>query len=199
MQAFAKLLDRLYYTHSNLSKAVLLKDYFANTPDPDRGYALAAIAETLNLNFFKRALIRDLMFTRADPVLAELSYDYVGEMSETVAHLWQPAPDVVRLNRLPTLSELVENFIKMNKDEIKIYLSTLLDNCTPSERWALLKLGTGGLRIGITARFAKKVLAEYGNVDVTEIEEIWHSRNRHMLNYFSGLRKKVKNQPLLQK
>ncbi len=190
MQAFAKLLDRLYYTHSNLSKAVLLKDYFANTPDPDRGYALAAIAETLNFNFLKRGLIRDLMIARADPVLFELSYDYVGEMSETVAHLWQPGPDAIRLNRLPTLAELVENFRKMNKDEIKIYLSALLDNCTPSERWALLKLGTGGLRIGITARFAKKVLAEYGGVDVTEIEEIWHSQEPPYVELFQWLDKK---------
>lgn len=187
MQEFAKLLDRLYYTHSNLSKAVLLKDYFANTPDPDRGYALAAIAETLNFNFFKRALIRDLIFTRADPVLVEMSYDYVGEMSETVAHLWQPAPDMIRLNRLPTLAELVENFQKMNKEEIKNYLATLLDNCTPAERWALLKLGTGGLRIGITARFAKKVLAEYGNKEIGEIEEVWHSVEPPYVELFQWL------------
>lgn len=187
MQEFAKLLDRLYYTHSNLSKAVLLKDYFAHTPDPDRGYALAAIAETLDFNFFKRGLIRDLIFTRADPVLVEMSYDYVGEMSETVAHLWNPGPDALRLNRLPTLSELVENFNSMNKEEAKLYLSTLLDNCTPSERWALLKLGTGGLRIGVTARSVKKVLAEYGNKDIGEIEEVWHSVEPPYVELFQWL------------
>lgn len=191
MREFAKLLDRLYYTHSNLSKAVLLKDYFANTPDPDRGYALAAIAETLDFNFFKRNVIKDLMLSQADPVLFEMCYDYVGEMSETVAHLWQPSKDMVRLNRLPTLSELVENFQRMNKDEVKNYLATLLDNSTPEERWALLKLGTGGLRIGITARFAKKVLAEYGGKEVSEVEEIWHSVEPPYVELFEWLEGKA--------
>jgi DNA ligase-1 len=191
MKEFAKLLDRLFYTHSNLSKAVLLKDYFKHTPDPDRGYALATIAETLNFSFLKRGLIKDLMFTRTDPVLAEMSYDYVGEMSETVAHLWTPSPDMIRLDRLPTLAELVHDFQKMTKDEIKVRLSTLLDNCTPSERWALLKLGTGGLRIGITARFAKKVLAEFGNKDVAEIEEIWHSQAPPYVGLFQWLEGKA--------
>lgn len=187
MKEFALLLDRLFFTHSNLSKAVLLKDYFANTPDPDRGYALAAIAGTLDFSFFKRGLIKELMFTRADPVLVEMSYDYVGEMSETVAHLWTPSPDMIHLDHLPTLSELVVNFQRMKKDEIRTYLSTLLDNCTPSERWALLKLGTGGLRIGITARFAKKILAEFGGRDVHEIEEIWHGQQPPYVELFQWL------------
>lgn len=187
MKEFAKLIDRLFYTHSNLSKAVLLKDYFANTPDPDRGYALAAIAETLNFSFLKRGLIKELMFTRADPVLVEMSYDYVGEMSETVAHLWNPSADMIHLSQLPTLAELVGSFQKANKDEIRTYLSTLLDNCTPTERWALLKLGTGGLRIGVTARFAKKVLAEFGGKDVHEIEEIWHSQKPPYVELFHWL------------
>jgi hypothetical protein len=91
MRAFAELLDRLYFTHSNLAKAALLHDYFLRTPDPDRGWAVAAIAGELRFELFKRALVRDLMVERIDPNLLAMSYDYVGEMSETIAHLW-PAP-----------------------------------------------------------------------------------------------------------
>src|SRR5688572_11485366 len=91
MRAFAELLDRLYFTHGNLAKAALLHDYFMRTPDPDRGWAVASIAGELRFDLFKRALVRDLMAERVDPNLFAMSYDYVGEMSETIAHLW-PSP-----------------------------------------------------------------------------------------------------------
>ena len=190
MQDFAVMLDRLYFTHSNLAKAEILRDYIAKTPDPDRGFALAAIAGTLEFQFFKRGVIQDLMVSRVDPVLFEYSRDYVGETSETVAHLWQAGADAIRLNRLPTLPELIENFSAMNKEEVKLYLSTLLDNTTPSERWAILKLGTGNLRVGVSARFVKNVLADYGGVDVHEIEEIWHSQSPPYEALFAWLEKR---------
>ncbi|MBM3617938.1 MAG: ATP-dependent DNA ligase, partial [Alphaproteobacteria bacterium] len=110
MEAFATLLDRVYYTHSNLAKGELLKAYFRRTPDPDRGYAVAALAGTLTFELFKRHVIRDLIKERVDETLYELSRDYVGETSETVAHLWPVSADAVRLNRLPPLHEVIERF-----------------------------------------------------------------------------------------
>jgi DNA ligase 1 len=174
MERFAKLLDRLYYTSSNLAKAALLQEYLRTTPDPDRGWTIAAIAGTLSFDLFKRNLIKQLMMQRTDPHLFELSYDYVGEMSETVAHLWTPSPDAIRLNRLPDLSEVVTHFSTASKQDVQDYLISLLDNMTAAQRWALIKLGTRGLRIGMSARFVKKILADYGNKDVSEIEALWH-------------------------
>ena len=107
MQAFAALLDRLYYTHSNNDKAAVLTNYLRRTPDPDRGFAVGVIAGTLTFELFKRALVRDLVAERVDPVLLALSYDYVGEMSETVAHIWPRNPQRAILNRLPPLHEVI--------------------------------------------------------------------------------------------
>lgn len=174
MEAFAALLDRLYYTHGNLAKAALLKDYLGRTPDPDRGYTVASLAGTLSFNLFKRSMIRDVVAERVDPVLFDLSRDYVGEMSETVAHIWPANPEALRLNRLPALHEVIERFSGSSKQEIRDYLVHLLDNMTPEQRWALLKLGTGGLRVGVSARFIKNVLADYGGKDVNEVEALWH-------------------------
>jgi DNA ligase-1 len=173
MHDFARLLDRLFFTYANRDKAALIQDYLARTPDPDRGWAVAAIAGELRFDFFKSALVRDLIKARTDPVLFDMSYDYVGELSETVAHLW-PHGDSPRLNALPPLHEVVERFASLPKAEVASYLSLLLDNATPSERWALLKLGTRGLRIGVSARFLKQILAAYGQIEVGEIEEVWH-------------------------
>jgi DNA ligase-1 len=190
MQSFASLLDRLYYTHSTLDKAAVLANYLRRTADPDRGWALAAIAGTLNLELFKRALVRDLTAERVDPVLFALSYDYVGEMSETVAHIWPRKPGSLVLNRLPPLSEVIREFQSRDKPGIRAYLALLLDNMSPPERWALLKLGTQTLRIGMSARSVKHVLADFGDVDVAEIEEVWHAVEPPYLDLFAWLEKR---------
>lgn len=174
MEAFAALLDRLYYTSSNLGKAELVKDYLRKTPDPDRGWAVAAIAGTLSFDLFKHHLLKTLITERMDSYLFDLSYDYVGEMSETVAHLWPVSNAPTRLNRLPSLSELIERFQQSDKEQTRQYLIDLLDNMDARQRWALAKLGTRSLRIGISARFLKKILADYGNRPVEEIEALWH-------------------------
>lgn len=172
MERFAELLDRLYYTAGTNAKSRLLQQYLAETPDPDRGWAVAAIGGTLSFDLFKRNLIRTLTQERVDPYLFELSYDYVGEMSETVAHLW---PSAAGANEpLPGLAEVVEHFRESNAAEARTYLAQLLDVMTPSQRWALVKLGTRGLRIGMSARSLKRALADYGNVEVEQIERLWH-------------------------
>src|SRR5215210_5414119 len=88
MNRFAELLDRLAYEPGRNNKLRLLTAYFRDTPDPDRGYALAALTGALSFKHAKPGLIRDLITDRADPVLFGLSYDYVGDLSETVALMW---------------------------------------------------------------------------------------------------------------
>ena len=190
MQAFANLLDRLYYTHSNLGKAAILSDYLRRTPDPDRGSALASIAGTLTFELFKRSLVRDLVEERADPVLLALSYDYIGEMSETIAHMWPRASGATIINRLPPLHEVIHEFQRRDKPQIREYLALLLDNMTPPQRWALLKLGTSTLRIGMLARSVKHVLAEFGGFYLGEIEEVWHAQEPPYLDLFAWLEKR---------
>jgi DNA ligase-1 len=174
MRAFAELLDRLYFTQSNLAKTALLLDYLRNTPDPDRGWAVAAIAGELRFDLFKRSLVRDLITERTDPVLFAMSYDYVGETAETVAHLWPEPEGGAALSGLPPLGEVIEAFQSRGKTEIRAYLTELLDAATAPQRWALIKLGTRGLRIGVSARFMKRVLAEFGGVDLGDVEQVWH-------------------------
>ncbi|MDB2438329.1 cisplatin damage response ATP-dependent DNA ligase [Hellea sp.] len=174
MERFSDLLDDLYFTNSNLAKETILTNYLRETPDPNRGWALAAIAGTLSFDLFKRNVIKTLMMERMDPFLFDMSRDYVGEMSETVALAWPQSENPVRLNRLPDLETVITEFKSRNKAGIRDYLITLLDNMTPAQRWALLKLGTRGLRIGMSARSVKLTLAKMKDVDVNVIEQIWH-------------------------
>ena len=174
MDAFARLLDDLYFTNSTKAKEQILAAYLRQTPDPDRGWALAALAGTLDFDLFKRNLTKQLILEQMDEELFALSYDYVGELSETVALAWRRSENSVLLNRLPSLTEVIEEFKSRDKQGIRDYLSLLLDNMTPPQRWALLKLGTRGLRIGMSARSVKRTLANMKQVDIGEIEELWH-------------------------
>ena len=88
MRRFAQLLDDLYFTNSTRAKEKILAAYLEESPDPDRGWALAAIAGTLKFDLFKRNLTKTLITERMDEELFALSYDYVGELSETVALAW---------------------------------------------------------------------------------------------------------------
>src|SRR5436305_4118005 len=88
MNRFAELLDRLAYEPGRNNKLRLLTRYFREVEDPDRGYALAALTGALSFKHAKPGLIRDLIAARTDPVLFALSYDYVGDLSETVALMW---------------------------------------------------------------------------------------------------------------
>ncbi len=173
MKRFSALLERLYYEPSNLGKERLLMDYFRTTPDPDRGYALAIIADTLDLPNFKRGMVLNLIRARTDSTLFEMSYDYVGELSETVAHLWPS--DSKGGAQLPLLHQLVEKLRTTPKTELPEYVTEMLDCMSSPERWALLKLGSGNLRIGVSARFIKQVLAKMGNRTIEEIESVWHA------------------------
>ena len=264
MNRFAELLDRLAYEPGRNNKLRLITAYFRDTPDPDRGYALAALTGALSFKHAKPGLIRDLIMDRTDPVLFGLSYDYVGDLSETVALMWpkraddhhesllghpSPPPSPARgegaqlsaalspqtkskaaaktlavpsplagseasearsrgqgqgyptsgLNDdalpptshnnppPPTLSEVVTTLRTLGKTELPKQLARWLDELDETGRWALLKLVTGAMRIGISARLAKTAAAALGDKDPHEIELIWPGLAPPYLDLFAWL------------
>ena len=246
MNRFAELLDRLAYEPGRNNKLRLLTSYFRETEDPDRGYALAALTGALSFKHAKPGLIRDLITDRTDPVLFALSYDYVGDLSETVALMWpqvvfspppakrwggvggggsirastgsefaeapptpDPSPPLAALagggekSRAcawrgrsmlghnnpppPTLTEVVTTLRTLGKTELPKQLSRWLDELDETGRWALLKLVTGAMRIGISARLAKTAAAALGDKDPHELELMWPGLAPPYLDLFAWL------------
>ena len=188
MQAFAALLDRLILTPARNAKLTLIAEYFRDTPDPARGYALAAITGDLSIPSVKPAAIRALVSARTDPVLFALSYDYVGDLAETVGLIWPVRPGA---NRPPDLDEVVETLAASTKAEGLKRVEGWLDALDSTGRWALLKLVTGGLRVGVSARLARQAAAEFGTVGINEIEEIWHGLRPPYIELFAWLEGKA--------
>jgi DNA ligase-1 len=241
MNRFAELLDRLAYEPGRNNKLRLMTAYFRETADPDRGYALAALTGALSFKHAKAGLIRDLITDRADPVLFGLSYDYVGDLSETVALMWpksspspacgggpgwgsgrllpgekEPPPGSPNSARAlssdptspasgrgkeaaapasnrhnnpppPTLSEVVTTLRTLGKTELPKQLARWLDELDETGRWALLKLVTGAMRIGVSARLAKTAAAALGNKDAHEVELMWPGLTPPYLDLFAWL------------
>jgi DNA ligase-1 len=230
MNRFAELLDRLAYEPSRNNKLRLMIDYFRSTGDPERGWALAALTGGLSFPHAKAGLIRSLIAERTDPVLFELSYDYVGDLSETVALMWPtklvPSPLVGegregsprattnssewhRSTPTPNpspqgggeragaennlaLTDVVETLARLGKAQLPQQLARWLDALDETGRWALIKLVTGGLRIGVSARLAKAAVAALADkdvqaIDVHDIEVIWPALSSPYRELFAWL------------
>jgi DNA ligase-1 len=172
MNRFAELLDRLAYEPGRNAKLRLITEYLRSTPDPERGWALAALTGVLSFKHAKGGTIRALIAERTDPTLFALSYDYVGDLSETVALMW-PAGPHRKPNAAPSLSEVVDTLSTLGKAQLPAQIGRWLDGLDETGRWALLKLVTGGLRIGVSARLAKTAAATLGGKEPDEIEILW--------------------------
>src|ERR1700733_12915760 len=184
MILFSRLIDALVFMPSRNGKLRLLADYFATTQDPDRGWALAALTGNLDLPTAKPAMIRELVRTRVDADLLGWSYDYVGDFAETVALIWPPKPT----NRAPPiLSEVIADIVAAKRSETPELVEAWLDACNADQRFALIKLITGGLRIGVSARLAKTALAEWAGKEVNGIEEVWHGLEPPYADLFAWL------------
>ncbi|MFL5113327.1 MAG: cisplatin damage response ATP-dependent DNA ligase [Microvirga sp.] len=176
MRAFSQLLDDLVYTRSRNTKLQLIGDYLRETPDPDRGYGLAALTGTLDIAHVKPAAVRGLVEERIDPVLFYMSRDYVGDTAETVSLLWPkntsepPEIDDATLS----ISKAIDRLRSASKLEAPRVLAAMLDHLDASGRYALLKLALGELRVGINARLAKQALAQAFGLQLEAVEEVWH-------------------------
>ena len=185
MRAFVDLLDRLSLTASRNAKLTLVRDYLATTPDPDRGWALAALTGDLSFSAAKPAFIRKAVEERMDAVLFRWSYDYVGDLAETVALVWPTRPGA---NREPELSQAGDALAGATRPEVQRLIEGWLDALTdPTARWALLKLMTGGLRVGVSSRLAKQACADLGGVAIGEVEEVWHALHAPYEDLFAWL------------
>jgi DNA ligase-1 len=191
MKSFAELLDRLVLTPSRNGKLKLMSDYFAATSDPDRGYALAALTGDLSIAAVKPAMLRMLVTERMDPVLFGYSYDYVGDLAETVSLVWPDPPPQKKPNHAPTLGEVVAALQSASRSDGPAVLAKLLDSAGISARYAIIKLVTGGLRIGVSARLAKQALADLGKIEVSAIEEVWHGLEPPYATLFAWLEGKA--------
>jgi len=168
MKSFAALLERLAFTPGRNASLTLMRNYFTNTPDPDRGWALSVLTGGLELRHLRPQLLRRLAAERVDEELFAISYEFVGDLAETIALLWPEPAEYHDVHLSQAVALLAAD------DRAGSNLVALLNQLPKEERFALLKLATGNLRVGVSGRLARTALAGIGTRSLSEIEEIWH-------------------------
>ena len=171
MIAFSHLLEALIFSPRRTVKLAHLVHWLKHTPDPDRGFGLAALTGDLSFKSVKASLVRVLAQSVSDETLFAASYDFVGDLAETTALLW-PEPDRVN-SAIPSLGEVALSLQQASRSDASQMMTSWLCAMDGRTRWALLKLATGGLRVGVSARLARLALAEAYDHDVADIEELW--------------------------
>ena len=187
MRDFSQLLDGLVYTRSRNGKLKLIGDYLRRTPDPDRGWAMAALTGELDLPGVKPAAIKAIVEERVDPVLFAMSRDYVGDLAETVSLLWPPPPgEPPELDDgTLTLASVVHRLLELGRVHAPRAVAEMLDHLDAPGRFALIKLATLELRVGASARLAKQALADAFGLEVDAVEEAWHGLQAPYLPLFA--------------
>ena len=193
MKAFSTLLDRLTYTPARNGKLLLMRNYFLATPDPDRGYALAALTGDLPVDFPLRRVLSEIGESRFDSDLFRMSRDDVGDTAETVALIW---PATVVQGEAPRLHEIVAALSKAGRGGHAALLTHWLDRLDATGRWALLKFLGGAPRVGVSARLAKQAVADAFGTSVDGIEEIWHGLQPPYGDLFAWLEQKAERPSL---
>ena len=86
-----------------------------------------------------------------------------------------------------SLTAVIETLTTLGKAQLPRQLARWLDALDETGRWALIKLVTGGLRIGVSARLAKTAVARARQPDAQEIELIWPGLAPPYLELFAWL------------
>ena len=90
---------------------------------------------------------------------------------------------------------MVERLASLGRSEAPAALPAMLDHLDVAGRYALLKLATGALRIGISARLAKVALAQAFDLDVEAVEEVWHGIDPPYLPIFAWAEGRASSRP----
>ncbi len=170
MREFSQLINQLILTRSRNRKIELLNHYFKNTENPDRGLALAILTGNLKIKNISISKIKELIKKEVDPELFDLSYDYVGDLAETIALIWP----YKQKGKVPKLNFIIDELESSSTTNITKLIKKCLSIFSENERWAFIKLLSGGLRIGVSTRLTKLSLIHNTTIEISEIEEIWH-------------------------
>ena len=119
MKKFSSLLHNLILTPSRNTKIKLLQDYF-KILDINRAYALAILSDQLSFQFIKASKLREIVYEQVDQNLFDFSYDYVGDLAETISLIWPTKTE----GRTKNLSTLIENIKEIKKSKAKNILIT---------------------------------------------------------------------------
>jgi DNA ligase-1 len=172
---FSNLIADLGQTTKTNDKLALLKAYFTTAPDADKVWTIALFTgrrprrlvsgNLMGLWCMELSGLPGWLFTEC--------YGMVGDLSETIALLLEPAADkdISATNEL-TLTELLNQLQALQsttEDERKTFVLQCWRGFTAQERFVFNKLMSANFRVGVSANLPIQALAVSFGLSVAEV------------------------------
>jgi ATP-dependent DNA ligase len=173
MQRFSQLYDEIDRTTSTKAKVAAMREYFKSAPPADAAWAVFFLTGRRLKRLVPSAAIRD--WTLAATGLAEWMlgecYSVVGDGAETAAlildQLSSTAEDDLSLSQW--LEERVLPLRALDPAEQQARATAWFRELDRLQRFILLKLLTGELRVGVSQTLVVRALAEAAELDTSVI------------------------------
>ena len=167
MKRFAALYTALDATTSTNDKLDALIAYFSAAQPEDAAWASYFLAGGKpRQSVPTRALVECARERAGLPAwLFEESYQAVGDLAETIAHVLPPATRESELGLAQWIEERVLTLRGTDPAELHARLIGYWDELNWSERFLLTKLIGGGFRVGVSRQLVVRALAQVAGVD----------------------------------
>ena len=170
MKRFASLYTALDGTTKILPKVAALADYFAEAPEPDRLWTMALLSGRRPKRTVNATLLRTWAAEAGGiPLwLFEESYPIVGDLAETIS-LVLPEPENEADASLTDWISRIRSLGKMAEPERKRAVLEDWNRLGGTERYLYVKLITGSLRVGVSAKLMTRALAQTTGIEEPEL------------------------------
>jgi DNA ligase-1 len=173
MRDFARLYAALDATTATRGKLEVLTRYFATAAPADAAWAVYFLSGGKPRQLVPTKMLRELVIEQAriPEWLFEESYQAVGDLAETIAHL---LPDASGGADAP-LAEWVESRLLalrgLDAPTVRERVAAYWAELDPLERFVFNKLVTGSFRVGVSKQLVVRALAEAFGLDAQRVAE----------------------------
>lgn len=172
MKRFAELYADLDATTSTSAKVAALVRYLAEVPPEDAAWAVYFLAGGKPRQLIRTAQLRTLATEAAGlpEWLFEASYQAVGDLAETIAHLLPPATRP--MEPLGLNGWMAERMLPLRGAPAEVVdqaVRSAWDELDPLGRFLFIKLVGGGFRVGVSKLLVQRAVAEHAGLDPKEV------------------------------
>ena len=168
MIRFSNLLDSLLLTPSKKKKIEIIVNYFKSSSINEKGWAFSILTRKFTTKYIKYSDLKKMIKNKTSDELFSYSYDYVGDFAETFSLLW---PQKKTKKESISLSYLMDKILNLNDKKLLIeFLESIFNKVSSNEIYAIIKILTGGLRIGVSDGILKESFTKLGKRNKFEIK-----------------------------
>ncbi len=181
MRRFAALYAELDGTTSTAAKLQALQRYLVEAPPADAAWAVYFLAGGRPRQLVRTALLRSLACELAGlpDWLFEASYQAVGDLAETIAHVLPAGPDSDDAPLAVWVEQRLLPLRGQPEEVLRQQVQAQWAQLPPLGRMLWVKLAGGGFRVGVSRLMVQRALAGHANVPPSLIAQ-------RMMGYTDG-------------